>query len=180
MSFTDIGSPRIQESLSMLPQVLNKNQFVGDILVFICAIGTGFTQTMYGKYIKPHNFYSMTFINFSTFSLGLATFLFNWVVIVFLHIFGLEKFVLPNFLQFKFILINTVFGLIYNACFIIVLSLTSPIFAAVGVMLTIPVSILTEIFYEGNSIGISVYFGGIFVIAGFCLLSYVQFSEDHK
>ncbi|OMJ23286.1 putative transporter [Smittium culicis] len=148
----------MQESLSILPEVLHKKQFVGDILVFICAIGTGFTQTI----------------------LGLATFLFNWVAIVLLHISGLELFVIPNFLQFKFILINTVFGLIYNACFIIVLSLTSPIFAAVGVMLTIPVSILTEIFYEGNSISISVYFGGIFVIAGFCLLSCVQFSEDHK
>ncbi|PWA02699.1 hypothetical protein BB558_001148 [Smittium angustum] len=149
----------------------------GDLIVFLCAIGTGLTQTLYGKYIKPPNFHSMMFVNFSTFSLGLATFLLNWIPVVLLHFFKIEPFSLPTLLQLKFIGINALFGLVYNASFIIVLSLTSPMFAAVGVMLTIPVSAFIEVFFESHPIALNVIVGGIFVLAGFALLSYIQYKE---
>ncbi|OLY78417.1 putative vacuolar membrane protein [Smittium mucronatum] len=179
MSFIDFNA-NSKNNPSKFTDYTKKHQFLGDILICLCSIGTGLTQTMYGKYIKPRNYYSMLFINFSTFSLGLATLLCNWIVIFFLDFTKIEIFAIPNQFQMKFILINTLFGLVYNASFIILLSLTSPIFAAVGVMLTIPISILADIFIEGNIINPSVYFGGIFVLAGFFLLSYVQYHEDSR
>ncbi|OMJ07043.1 putative transporter [Smittium culicis] len=94
----------------------------------------------------------MTFINFTTFSLGLATFLFNWVMIVILDVYGIEEFVFPNLAQSLSITANSLSCLIYNSCFIIAIALSSPALASVGVMITIPLIVIVDIFVEGTKI----------------------------
>ncbi|PVU91867.1 hypothetical protein BB561_004163 [Smittium simulii] len=152
----------------------------GDILISICAVGTGLTQTLYGKYMNPPNFNSIIFTNFSTFSLGVATICFSWIPVVVLDMLNIEKFVVPNVYQIQFIMANALFGIIYNASFIILLSLTSPMFAAVGVMLTIPVSACIEVWFEGNSIAYPVFLGMVFVFTGFFYLVYIQYSKGSE
>ncbi|PVV01193.1 hypothetical protein BB560_004404, partial [Smittium megazygosporum] len=152
----------------------------GDFIISCCAVGTGLTQTLYGKYISPPGTHSMLFVNFSTSMIGLATLAFSWIPVVFLDAFNIEKFVVPNATQVKFIAGNAVLGIVYNAAFIVLLSLTSPMFAAVGVMLTIPLSALIEIFVEGNIIPAPVIIGMFCIFAGFLYLTYIEYSEGSE
>lgn len=114
--------------------------------------------------------HSVTFANTLTGLMGVMTFTMFWVPIPLLHWIGHEVFELPTLEQFSSILMIATLGLIYNGCFMIVVSQTSPVFAAVGVMATIPLVALTDWVLFSESVGWGNVAGGLSIVAGFAIL----------
>ncbi|KAG0357245.1 hypothetical protein BG005_003811 [Podila minutissima] len=147
----------------------NKTGLLGDMLSLVGAALYGFEEVMYKKYSSP-KVHSVTFANTMTGLMGVVTCLMLWVPIPILHFIGHEVFELPNMNEFLSILMIAVLGLVYNGCFMIVVSQTSPVFAAVGVMATIPLVALTDWAVFGDKVGWGNIVGGISILAGFAIL----------
>ncbi|KAF9571788.1 hypothetical protein EC968_010659 [Mortierella alpina] len=141
----------------------------GDVLALIGAALYGFEEVVYKKYASP-KVHSVTFANTLTGLMGVATFTMFWVPIPLLHWIGHEVFELPTLEQFSSILMIAALGLIYNGCFMIVVSQTSPVFAAVGVMATIPLVAFTDWVLFSESVGWGNVAGGLSIVAGFAIL----------
>ncbi|KAJ1881188.1 hypothetical protein LPJ66_011369, partial [Kickxella alabastrina] len=104
-----------------------RSEMIGDVLSLVCACGIGLYQVLYKKYAVPGGFHSLFHVNFMTTLLGVATVAVYWLPIPALSALGVEVFRWPNRAQLAFIVANALFGVAYNACFMIALALTSPL-----------------------------------------------------
>lgn len=124
---------------------------------------------MYKKYAST-KVAPVTFANTLTGLMGVVTLTMLWVPIPLFHWIGHEIMELPTWKEFLSILMIATLGLIYNGCFMIVVSMTSPVFAAVGVMATIPLVALTDWALFHETIGWGNIVGGLSILAGFAIL----------
>ncbi|KAG0210892.1 hypothetical protein BGX33_004622 [Mortierella sp. NVP41] len=141
----------------------------GDVLALVGAALYGFEEVVYKKYASP-KVTPVTFANTLTGLMGVVTFTMLWVPIPLFHWMGHEIMELPTPNEFLSILMIATLGLIYNGCFMIVVSQTSPVFAAVGVMATIPLVALTDWVLFNQSVGWGNVVGGLSILAGFAIL----------
>ncbi|KAG0378828.1 hypothetical protein BGX24_002679 [Mortierella sp. AD032] len=141
----------------------------GDVLALIGAALYGFEEVVYKKYASP-KVTPVTFANTMTGLMGVVTLTMLWVPIPLFHWMGHEIMELPTLKEFLSILMIATLGLIYNGCFMIVVSQTSPVFAAVGVMATIPLVALTDWVLFNESVGWGNILGGLSILAGFAIL----------
>lgn len=93
-----------------------------------------------------------------------------WIPIPLLHWAGHEIFELPTLSQLSSILMIATMGLVYNGCFMIVVSQTNPVFAAVGIMATIPLVALTDWVLFSEAVGWRNIVGGLSILVGFGIL----------
>ncbi|KAF9152196.1 hypothetical protein BG015_005651 [Linnemannia schmuckeri] len=141
----------------------------GDVLALVGAALYGFEEVVYKKYASP-KVTPVTFANTLTGLMGVVTLTMLWVPIPLFHWIGHEIMELPTWKEFLSILMIATLGLIYNGCFMIVVSMTSPVFAAVGVMATIPLVALTDWALFHETIGWGNIVGGLSILAGFAIL----------
>ncbi|KAG0306093.1 hypothetical protein BGZ98_003000 [Dissophora globulifera] len=141
----------------------------GNVLALIGAALYGFEEVVYKKYASP-KVQPIVFANTLTGLMGVVTCTMLWVPIPLLHWMGHEVFELPTLNEFTSILMIAALGLIYNGCFMIVVSQTSPVFAAVGVMATIPLVALTDWVLFNEIVGWGNIIGGLSILAGFGIL----------
>ncbi|KAJ2864618.1 hypothetical protein GGI22_001681 [Coemansia erecta] len=156
--------------------LLNR-ELLGDLLALVCACGIGLYQVLYKKYAVPRNYHSLYYVNFMTTLLGLGTFAVCWFPIPLLHVLRVETFHWPNRQQLVLVLANAFFGVVYNAGFMIALSVLSPLFAAIGVMLTIPVTAIVDMVAQGQMLAWNVFVGGAGILAGFAMLTFAEYRE---
>ncbi|KAF9936326.1 hypothetical protein BGZ65_002535 [Modicella reniformis] len=142
---------------------------ISDALALFGAALYGFDEVVYKKYASP-KVHPIVFANTLTGLMGVVTCTILWVPIPLFHWTGHEIFELPTLYEFSSILIIAALGLIYNGCFMIVVSQTNPVFAAVGVMATIPLIALTDWFLFGQVIGWDNILGGLSILAGLGIL----------
>ncbi|KAJ2787006.1 hypothetical protein GGI15_001053 [Coemansia interrupta] len=177
MALADSGADA-QNGLTQEQQAsMRSNELFGDLLSLICAGGIGLYQVLYKKYAVPNDYHSLFHVNFMTTLLGLCTLVFYWVPIPALSISGVERFHWPNREQLAYILTNALFGVAYNGGFMIALALTSPLFAAIGVMLTIPVMAVVDMVIQGQVLAWNVFLGGGAILAGFCILTFAEYRD---
>ncbi|KAG0353367.1 hypothetical protein BC939DRAFT_458457 [Gamsiella multidivaricata] len=141
----------------------------GDVLALIGAALYGFEEVVYKKYASP-KVEPIIFANTLTGLMGVVTCTVLWLPIPLFHWMGHEIFELPTLSEFSSILMIATLGLIYNGCFMIVVSQTSPVFAAVGVMATIPLVALTDWVLFNETVGWGNVVGGLSILAGFGIL----------
>ncbi|KAJ1724035.1 hypothetical protein LPJ53_001672 [Coemansia erecta] len=177
MALADSGADA-QKGLTQEQQAsMRSNELFGDLLSLICAGGIGLYQVLYKKYAVPNDYHSLFHVNFMTTLLGLCTLVFYWVPIPALSMSGVERFHWPNREQLAYILTNALFGVAYNGGFMIALALTSPLFAAIGVMLTIPVMAVVDMVIQGQVLAWNVFLGGGAILAGFCILTFAEYRD---
>ncbi|KAG9066223.1 hypothetical protein KI688_001444 [Linnemannia hyalina] len=141
----------------------------GDVLALVGAALYGFEEVMYKKYAST-KVAPVTFANTLTGLMGVVTLTMLWVPIPLFHWIGHEIMELPTWKEFLSILMIATLGLIYNGCFMIVVSMTNPVFAAVGVMATIPLVALIDWALFHETIGWGNIVGGLSILAGFTIL----------
>ncbi|KAK9722091.1 hypothetical protein K7432_002938 [Basidiobolus ranarum] len=175
------GVLMISLDLSGTPDVNTgeNSTLLGDIIACICASLIGFYEVLYKKYAVPKET-SISFANFFTGIIGGITFFCFWIPIPIFHYLEIESFALPDSTTVIFLLANASMGLIYNACFMIVIALTSPTFAAVGVMLTIPVVAVTDMLVTSTPISLAYVLGGVCIFIGFGVLLSAESSSSNK
>ncbi|KAI8322572.1 hypothetical protein GQ54DRAFT_287755 [Martensiomyces pterosporus] len=156
---------------------VRSTELFGDFVSLLCACGIGLYQVLYKKYAVPRNFHSLYHVNFMTAILGLCTFFVYWFPIPILNATRIESFHWPTRAQFSYIVGNALFGVAYNGGFMIALALTSPLFAAIGVMLTIPVMAVVDMIVQGQVLAWNVFAGGSAILIGFAILTCSEYQD---
>lgn len=129
---------------------------------------------------------TVTFANTITGFLGILTMFLLWMPIVPLHILGWEPFRLPWIMEdgstsmtLLFCVFSTsILGLIFNACFMILIALTSPLIASVGNLLTIFLVAIADWLVTGNSLSMADLIGGGLIVIAFVILLAAEPIED--
>ncbi|KAJ2774727.1 hypothetical protein IWQ56_000460 [Coemansia nantahalensis] len=153
------------------------SELLGDALSLLSACSLGLYQVLYKKYAVPRDFHSLFAVNSMTALFGLCTLVLCWVPLPVLHATGVERFRWPNRSQTALIALNALLGVAYNACYMIALAVTSPLFAAIGIMLTIPVVAVVDMAVQGHILAWNVFAGGAAILVGFSVLTYAEFCD---
>ncbi|RHZ79028.1 hypothetical protein Glove_152g16 [Diversispora epigaea] len=159
--------------------IINRDEygfFPGDLIAIFSAILCGLCEVIYKKYASPPT-PSILFSNTLTGFMGLTSLLLLWIPLPILHFTGIEKFELPNLYTFGFILLIALMGVMFNANFMMVISFTSPLFAAIGTMLTIPLVAIVDVWVTGVPLGMNTIIGSFCILIGFVLLSWSNFLK---
>ncbi|KAJ1733158.1 hypothetical protein LPJ61_001692 [Coemansia biformis] len=167
--------PDGQDAVSAATQ--RRSELLGDVLSLVCACGIGLYQVLYKKYAVPRGFHSLFAVNFFTALLGLCTLVLCWVPLPILHVAGVERFHWPSRAQLALVALNALLGIAYNGCFMIALVVMSPLFASIGIMLTIPVVAVVDMATQGRALAWNVLAGGAAILAGFCALTYAEYRD---
>lgn len=151
--------------------------WIGIVVSSFGAALYGFYEVYYKKYASPSQ-PTILFANTITGTIGIVTFLVLWIPFPFLHFSGIETFELPDPTTFKYILGIASMSVIYNATFMAVIALVNPVFAAVGVMLTVPAVAITDILVTGVMVPTSTIVGSFLILTGFIILNRQVGSEE--
>ncbi|KAG0164939.1 hypothetical protein DFQ28_009477 [Apophysomyces sp. BC1034] len=147
------------------------------ILVAVFGAGAyGFYEVYYKKYATPSR-PSILFANTVTGIIGCVTLLLLWIPLPLLHLSGYEVFEMPDKETFWCIMGISAMSVVYNATFMCVIALVNPVFAAVGVMLTVPAVAVTDVLVTGVMVTTNTIVGSVFILIGFLILSR---EIDHK
>ncbi|KAJ2159963.1 hypothetical protein GGF46_002627 [Coemansia sp. RSA 552] len=157
-----------------------KSELIGDALSLVCACGIGLYQVLYKKLAVPQGYHSLFAVNFITTLLGLSTLVLCWAPLPILHLAHIERFQLPSRAELGLICANALLGVAYNAGFMIALALTSPLFAAVGVMLTIPAMAVVDMLAQHEILAWNVLAGAAAILAGFCILTFAEYRDTMR
>ncbi|KAJ1653914.1 hypothetical protein IWQ61_006059 [Dispira simplex] len=152
-------------------------EFLGDALSILCASLIGLYQVIYKKHGTAPDYHSLLFVDGMLALLGVSTLLLCWIPIPILSWTGWEVFEFPTWPVLRLLLINSFFGVLYNGAFIAVLALTTPLFVSVGIMLTIPCIAIIDMITSGELLAWNVILGGLGILTGFALLTFVQVRE---
>jgi drug/metabolite transporter (DMT)-like permease len=152
--------------------------WVGIAVSSLGAALYGFYEVYYKKYASPSQ-PTILFANTITGIIGVVTFLVLWIPFPFLHFTGIETFELPDWITFGYILGIASMSVIYNATFMAVIALVNPVFAAVGVMLTVPAVAVTDVLVTGVMVPTSTIVGSLLILIGFIILNR-QIGNEEK
>ncbi|KAL1926447.1 hypothetical protein VTP01DRAFT_5776 [Rhizomucor pusillus] len=141
--------------------------------ILVASIGAacyGFYEVYYKKYASPRR-PSVLFANVLTGCIGIMTLVIMWIPLPILDYFGYETFELPDATTFQCILGIASMSVVYNATFMCVIALANPVFAAVGVMLTVPAVAVTDVLVTGIMVPASTIIGSACILVGFYILN---------
>ncbi|KAL0093413.1 hypothetical protein F4703DRAFT_1272114 [Phycomyces blakesleeanus] len=147
-----------------------QSQTLGISVAVLGAALYGFYEVYYKKYASPSQA-SVLFANTVTGAIGIITLLILWIPLPVLHFSGYETFELPDLETFVYILGIASMSVVYNATFMCVIALVNPVFAAVGVMLTVPAVAVTDVLVTGVMVPGSTLVGSILILIGFYILN---------
>ncbi|KAI8881905.1 hypothetical protein K501DRAFT_187956 [Backusella circina FSU 941] len=153
-----------------------KSQWIGILVATLGAALYGFYEVYYKKYCSQP---TILFANTITGMIGIVTFSLLWVPFPILHAIGYETFQIPDLHTFLNVLMIASMSVVYNATFMAVIALVNPVFAAVGVMLTVPAVALADMAVMGQLVPASTVIGSLLILAGFVILN-KQVKQDEK
>ncbi|RKP24897.1 hypothetical protein SYNPS1DRAFT_16480, partial [Syncephalis pseudoplumigaleata] len=184
MSFADSGRANgttidagATDAVSTAP---HNDTFLGDLVALGSAVLIGLYQVMYRQYAVPHRHNSLHFANTVVGLLGAFTLLVCWIPIPILHWTGWERFEWPDAASWGWIVLISVSGIAYNVCYTFILALMSPLFASVGIMLTIPTVALVDWLLQGKAVTPAMVLGSAGILLGFGLLAGASWKEEAR
>ncbi|KAJ2963731.1 hypothetical protein NQZ79_g1269 [Umbelopsis isabellina] len=154
----------------------NRHNPFGIPMAVMGAVAYGYYEVFYKQYASPPKA-SVLFANVVTGLMGISSLFILWIPIPILHFSGYEVFQLPSWTTLGYIFGIAVTGVMYNAGFMCVIALVNPVFAAVGIMLTIPAVAVADVLVTGVMVPMSTIVGSVCILLGFAALSY-ELSKD--
>lgn len=112
--------------------------------------------------------------------IGVHTLLWLWPPIVIFHFSGLERFELPTRGILLLMFWNGLLDIIFNACLLICIALTSPLFATVGTVLAIPVSVIVDWIVQGFLLPPQAFVGIVLIVGGFASFTFSEFIAARR
>lgn len=160
------------------------NRALGNIVIGIGSVLYGFYEVLYKKVACPPEgtspekgmLFAMTFGSL----IGCFTLFVLWIPIPILHITGIETFALPTGEAAWMLLISVLANAIFSGCFLVLISLTSPVLSSVAALLTIFLVALCDqmlpppLYSPLTGAAIA---GGVLIIGAFFLLSWATYRE---
>lgn len=142
---------------------------IGYASALISSVCTAGYEILYGKTMVPAT-PRTAFSLYVTGWMGVYSMLLGLPVFPILHYFAWERFELPTASVLLYISINAVIGIIYNSVFFLLISHTSPVYAAVGILLSIPLTSLVDRILNDTILGWNLVIGTFMICAGFYFL----------
>jgi drug/metabolite transporter (DMT)-like permease len=154
------------------------NTLAGFIWVLASTLAYSLTETLYGKLVHTQG----VSLNFSFLFIGLIgsiTVLCFWPIIIIVNVTEYEIWQMPTLFDLSYYVLYAFLDTIFNVGFFIGIHLTSPLFMAVGTLLTIPVSVLVDKFWHQIDLPYTAFIGMILVVLGFLGLNLSEsFAES--
>ncbi|ORZ38009.1 hypothetical protein BCR44DRAFT_1497591 [Catenaria anguillulae PL171] len=164
------GSAGAQDDPSKKPVMAHLAWF-GDLMAVTGAATYGLYEATYKKYAVPPNRPTLSFATVVTGMIGVFTLLVLWIPIPILHWVGHETFQWPSMYQFGYLTLIALTGIMFNATFMLLIAFTSPVMAAVGIMLTIPCVAVVEVAMGVvTRVPFGTVVGSVVICIGFALL----------
>jgi drug/metabolite transporter (DMT)-like permease len=150
---------------------------IGYTSAILSSIGVSCYEVLYAKTVIP-KIPSTKFALFISGALGLYSTVGGLVLFPILHYSGLEIFEWPSWTAFGYIVLNGFLGLSYNVLFILVITFSSPVYASIGILISIPVTSLVDMILIGTPFGLNMAIGTMCIFLGFILLQIDRFSHE--
>ncbi|KAK8154490.1 hypothetical protein BKA80DRAFT_283968 [Phyllosticta citrichinensis] len=149
---------------------------LGDFLAFLSAVMYGFYAVLMKKRIGDESRVSMPLF----FGLvGLFNVVLLWPGLVILHLTGIEPFTMPPTARvLVIVLVNSASSLVSDFCWAYSMLLTSPLIVTVGLSMTIPCSLIGQIFINGQTSNWVYWLGAIVVLGSFVFINHEESKEE--
>lgn len=157
--------------IGLISNATGAGSFSGYCFGITSSVCVGLYQVLYAKYAvpkEPSTFLSLHFTGL----IGVSTVSYGLIPLLLLHFTGFETFEFPdNLIQF-YILLVALLGLIFNSCFMLVIAFMGPLYAGLGIMLTIPLTIGFDFLFTGTIVQFNSVIGCVLIVFGFLMLSW--------
>jgi solute carrier family 35 protein F5 len=149
---------------------------VGDALALVGAVAYGVYAVVLKKRIG-----SEARANLPLFFglVGLFNALAMWPAFLFLHVTGIEPFELPPTRRvLAIVLVNSAGSMVSDFCWAAAMLLTSPLLVTVGLSLTIPLSLVGQMFISGVYAGFAYWAGAAVVLCSFVFINHEETKDE--
>jgi len=151
-----------------------ENRLLGNIIIGVGSVLYGLYEVLYKRLACPPEGTSpgrgMIFANTFGSLIGAFTLGVLWIPLPILHYTGLEPFQLPRGEQAWMMLT-------FSGCFLILISLTSPVLSSVAALLTIFIVAIVDWLLTNKALSPGAIIGGLLIIGAFLLLTWSTFKE---
>jgi solute carrier family 35 protein F5 len=160
------------------PEKSSQEIAVGNTMALISAVIYGMYAVLMKKRIADESRINMPlFFGF----VGAINFFLFWPGFLVLHFTGIEPFELPpDSRVMTIILCNSLASLISDITWAYAVLLTSPLVTTVGLSLTIPCSLIGQMFINNQTVGVWYWIGALLVLISFIFVSQEDKDSDQS
>ncbi|KAI4224165.1 MAG: hypothetical protein L6R36_004858 [Xanthoria steineri] len=159
------------------------NRLVGNIVIGIGSVLYGLYEVLYKKLACPPDGVSpgrgAVFANTFGSLIGCFTLLVLWIPLPILHFTGVEVFEWPPGKARWMLFISTFSNayIVFSGCFLVLISLTSPVLSSIAGLLTIVLVCIADYFRTGEPLSIAAIAGGLLIMGAFFFFSWSTYRE---
>ncbi|KAL8669818.1 MAG: hypothetical protein Q9168_005609 [Polycauliona sp. 1 TL-2023] len=156
---------------------------LGNFVIGIGSVLYGLYEVLYKKLACPPEGISpgrgAIFANTFGSLIGCFTLLVLWIPLPILHFTGLEVFEWPPGKAAWWLLISTFSNAntVFSGCFLVLISLTSPVLSSIAGLLTIILVCIADYFRTGEPFSVAAIAGGILIMGAFFFFSWSTYKE---
>eukprot|EP00761_Pharyngomonas_kirbyi_P009422 gb/GECH01009438.1/.p1 GENE.gb/GECH01009438.1/~~gb/GECH01009438.1/.p1 ORF type:complete len:188 (+),score=26.02 gb/GECH01009438.1/:1-564(+) len=158
----------------------NQNEYphavIGDLLMLLASFLYPFYEVIFKKWMGE---ISNSAVNIYSGFLGLWTAILYWPGLLILNATDTEPFLVPRNASLAYVIITSVLSFIISYGVNWGVMLTTPLFLRVGVMCTIPITILIQLIVF-QSYKLITLLAAVLVISGFALVSISRMAQARK
>lgn len=147
-----------------------RNRFLGDALAVGSAVAYTFYEVLYAKLLVTEA--SPAVVNAATALVGVSSLVTTWPFIFVVAAAGLEPIAPIPVHLWPWLALNAGLALAFNVGLMMTVALLSPVTAAVGAMLTIPLAAGIDFLWKGTTLSAAGAAGAALIILGFAALTY--------
>jgi drug/metabolite transporter (DMT)-like permease len=163
------------------PEKEAENRLLGNIIIGVGSVLYGLYEVLYKRLACPPEGTSpgrgMIFANTFGSLIGAFTLGVLWIPLPILHYTGLEAFQLPRGEQAWMMMISVIANVTFSGCFLVLISLTSPVLSSVAALLTIFLVAIVDWLLTNEALSPGAIVGGLLIIGAFILLTWSTFKE---
>lgn len=157
------------------------SRFFGNMVIGVGSVLYGLYEVLYKRYACPPEGTSpgrgTIFANAFGSLVGAFTLLVLWIPLPVLHVLGWETFELPTGYTAWLLFLSVVMNATFAGCFLVLISLTSPVLSSVAALLTIFMVAVVDWMWTGQPLSAAAIVGGCLIIAAFAMLSWSTWRE---
>jgi drug/metabolite transporter (DMT)-like permease len=150
---------------------------VGYTFAILSSIFAASYEVLYSMIAVPKN-PSMFFSLYVTGCIGLITLSFGPILFPLFHYTKIEVFQLPPIELWPYIGLVSLLGLGFNSLFLLVITVAGPVFAAVGILVSIPLTCLADYYFMKQPLGWNIALGTLCIFIGFLMLQTNEKEES--
>ncbi|KAG6001561.1 hypothetical protein E4U21_004079 [Claviceps maximensis] len=157
------------------------SRFAGNLIIGIGSILYGLYEVLYKRYACPPDGVSPVrgtiFANVFGSCIGVFTLTVLWIPLPLLHWLNIERFEIPDPHTCRLILLAVLSNATFSGCFLVLISLTSPVLSSVAALLTIFIVAIADWFITGQPLSWAAIVGGSMIVVAFAALSWSTYRE---